>query len=154
MEAYLWVEDIASYEFRAQVIGRISIGPPVLFFAHTNQVVRSTERKCLTATTDIPLTFFTFNPEKDSRAVSSEEVVSQKGKIILLTDREAAIKTESSIQGRFIKGRMTVSNEEIEIIGRLEDINPDKNVYNVLFVGMNDKTRMKILDYVYSVYRE
>ena len=155
VEAYLWVEDVASYEFNCRLIGRIVSGPPILFFSHTEQIASSRERKCLTAQVDIPIRFFYFDPGDMHKSISSEEIVSHTGTVILLTDREATIKSDSEIfVNKFLKGHIRIGEGDIEILGKVEAINAEKRIINVLFAGMHEKDRFNILDYIFSHYRE
>ena len=155
IEAYLWVEDVASYEFNCRLIGRIVSGPRILFFSHTDQIVVSRERKCLTAQVDIPIRFFYFDPGDIHKSISSEEIVPHAGRVILLTDREATIKCDSEIfVNRFLKGHIRIGEEDIEMLGKVETINAEKDIINVLFAGMHEKDRFNILDYIFSHYRE
>jgi hypothetical protein len=155
VEAYLWPEDISSYEFNLQVLGRTSVGPRIIFFGHTEDIARNAERKCLTAEVDIPIRFFTFDPGESSKGITSEDIVTHTGSIILLSDREATIRSNADISGcRFLKGHIILDDETIELVGMADPINEKKNIYNPLFAGMNDRVRNLILDYIFSTYRE
>lgn len=155
VEAYLWVEGVASYEFTLTVIGRIVSGEPILFFDHTDSLARSNDRKCLTAQVDIPIKFFTFDPADANKGVSSEEIFFRAGRVILLTDREATIKSDADLSGsKFLKGSIMIGKDTVEIIGKIETINTSKMIYNILFSGMHDRARTLILDYIFSTYRE
>ena len=155
LEAYLWVEDVASYEFTLGIIGKIASGPPIIFLSHTRDIVRSQQRKCLTAQVDIPIKFFTFDPGDSGKGITTEQIVFHTGKVILIADREATIRSDSDIRGsRFLKGTITIDGETIELVGMIDSINDAKNVYNLLFTGMHEKVRERILDYIFSIYRE
>ncbi len=155
VEAYLWIEDVASYEFTSQIIGRIVTVPHLLFFGHTGQIRHSSERKCLTAVVDMPIKFFYFDPGETHKGISSIDIVTHTGRIILLTDREATIKCDGDhYTDRFLKGHLRIGEEDIEILGKVEEVNPPKKIINVRFSGMRDEDRIKILDYVFSHYRE
>jgi hypothetical protein len=155
VEAYLWVHEVASYEFYLQLIGKIVIGPRILFYRHTEKISRSVERKCLTAEVDLPIKFFTFDPGDSNKGISSEKIVSHTGTVILLTDREATIRSDANINGsRFLKGQVRIHNETIELVGMVDSVNDSKKIYNVLFAGMHDKERNKLLEYIFSMYRE
>jgi hypothetical protein len=155
VEAYLWVHDVASYEFYLQLIGKIVIGPRILFFSHTEKISRSVERKCLTAKVDLPVKFFTFDPGDVSKGISSEKIVTHTGTIILLSDREATLRSDENICcDRFFKGQIRIPHETIELIGMVVPVNEEKRIYNILFAGMHDKERNKLLEYVFSTYRE
>jgi len=154
-EAYLWVEDVASYEFTLQLIGRIVSGPRILFFGQTEAISRSTERKCLTATVNIPIKFFMFDPGDPEKGITSEEIVFHEGSVILLSDREATIQTRNAIgASRFLKGHVMISGQIVELVGMVDPINESKGIYNVLFAGMYEKDRKLILDFIYNTYRE
>jgi hypothetical protein len=155
VEAYFWPEDVSSYEFNLMIIGRISVGPRILFFGHTEDITRNAERKCLTAEVNIPIKFFTFDPGERERGITSEEIVTHAGSIILLSDREATIRSTADISGcRFLKGHIILDNETIELVGMVDVINEKKNIYNLLFAGMSDRVRNLLLDYIFSIYRE
>jgi hypothetical protein len=155
LESYLWVEDVASYEFNLTIIGKIVSGPPILFVGHTDDISRSPQRKCLTAQVDVPIKFFTFNPGDQTKGITTEEIVLHTGRIVLLADREATIRSDVDIRGsKFLKGTVTLDGEMIELVGIIECINEEKNVYNLLFTGMHEKVRNRILDYIFSIYRE
>lgn len=155
VEAYLWIEGVASYEFVIAIIGKIISGEPIMFFSHTDEVIRSADRKCLTAQVDIPVSFFTFEPAEAGRGVSSEEIIMHKGKVVLLTDREATIKSDTDLGGgTFIKGSVKLGNNTVELIGKIEPINTSRMIYNVLFTGMHERDRTLILEYIFSTYRE
>ena len=155
VEAYLWVHEVASYEFYLQLIGKIVIGPRILFFGHTEKISRSVERKCLTAEVDLPVKFFTFDPGDVNKGISSEKIVSHTGTVILLSDREATVRSDKNICcDRFLKGQVKIHNETIELIGMVEPVNDKKHIYSILFSGMHDKERNKLLEYIFSMYRE
>ncbi|HOT46755.1 MAG TPA: hypothetical protein PLM53_00045 [Spirochaetota bacterium] len=154
-EAYIWVEDVASYEFRLQLIGRIVSGPRVLFFSHTDEIARSTERKCLTATVRMPIKFFMFDPGDTEKGITSEEIVYHEGAVILLSDREATIQTKDDIRkARFLKGHIVINGQIIELVGMVDSLNEPKGIYNVLFASMHEKDRKLLLDFIFSTYRE
>ena len=155
LEAYLWVEDVASYEFKLEVIGKIISGPPILFVSHTSAITRSEQRKCLTAQVGIPIKFFTFDPGDSSKGVTTEQIVFHTGTIILLADREATIRSDVDIKGsKFLKGTITLNGDTIELVGMIDCINDTKNMYNIIFTGMHEKVRNRILDHIFTIYRE
>ncbi len=155
IEAYLWVENVASYEFKLTVIGKTCREPHIILFEHTEDIYRSEERKCLGAETSIPVDFFVFSPSDFDKGVSSEEVVMEKGTIVWLEDREAVIKSKTSIQNEFfLRSHLIFNGEDIEIMGKVSSINEDKNFYNIVYTGMSDRDRNRILDYIFSIYRE
>ncbi|HNW30034.1 MAG TPA: hypothetical protein PKN50_16260 [Spirochaetota bacterium] len=154
-EAYIWVEDVASYEFRLQLIGRIISGPRIFFFSHTEEIARSNERKCLTATVHIPFKFFMFDPGDTEKGITSEEIVYHEGAVILLSDREATIQTKDDIsRSRFLKGHIVINGQIVELVGMVDSLNESKGIYNVLFAGTHEKDRKVLLDFIFSTYRE
>lgn len=155
VEAYLWVEDVASYQFTLTVIGKIAPGPRVLFFGHTDKITRSPERKCLTATVNIPMQFFTFDPDDNGRGISTKQITSHAGSVILLSDREATLRTDTDLSGeKFLKGTIRIKDEIIELMGKITSDAYEKNTYSILFTGMHDRVRNHILEYIFSIYRE
>ena len=95
---------------------------------------------------DIPIRFFTFDPGESSKGITSEDIVTHTGSIILLSDREATIRSNADISGcRFLKGHIILDDETIELVGMVDPINEKKNIYNLLFAGMNDRVRNQIL---------
>ena len=155
LEAYLWVEDVASYEFTLDIIGKIVSGPPIMFVGQTDNISRSPQRKCLTAQVDVPIKFFTFNPGDTSKGITTEQIVPHTGRVVLLADREATIRSDIDLKGsKFLKGTVTLDGETIELVGMIDCINEAKNVYNLLFTGMHDRVRNHILDYIFRIYRE
>lgn len=155
VEAYLWVEAVASYRFTLTVTGKIAPGNRFIFFNHTDKIIRSTERKCLTASVNIPIQFFTFDPAENGRGITSTAIVPHAGSVIRLSDREATIRTDADLSGsKFLKGSIRIRDEMIEVVGRITDTGDEKNTHVILFTGMHDKVRNHILKYVFSIYRE
>ncbi len=155
IEAYLWVENIASYEFTLVTIGKTCKEPYILLFDHTEKITRSEERKCLGADTSIPVEFFVFSPSEFESSLSSEKVVMHEGTIVWLEDREAVLKSTIPIKDdMFLRSHVTFDGEEIEILGKVHSINKEKNFYNIIYTGINDRDRNLILDHIFSIYRE
>jgi len=155
LEAYFWVENVASYEFFLKVIGRINVGPEILFFRHTDEIKRYEERKCLGVEINTPMKFFIFNPADMDKGVSSEKVVFHKGKVIWLEDREAVLKSRVKLNdGDYIKGNLRILNDDFEIIGNVKLIDSKKKIYNLIYKGMKEKERNRLLDYIFTLYRE
>ena len=100
------------------------------------------------------MTFFTFDPLHEKKGLSAKSVNSQQGTILLLGDREAVIKSPVElINDSFIKGSFVIHETEIELTGLVLDLNSEKNIYNIIFSGM-EKQKEKILYYIYQFYRE
>lgn len=155
LEAYFWVNDIASYEFSLEVIGSISKPPCVVFFANTDRFHKTDERKCLGAPTMLPINYFIFTPGEAGRAFSSEKVVFHQGHIIWLEDRESILKTDIEIQDDvFVRGHINIEDEDTEIVGKISVLNKDKFIYNILYTGVTEQDRSRILDYIFNTYRE
>ncbi|MBP7734944.1 MAG: hypothetical protein KA369_03115 [Spirochaetes bacterium] len=155
VDSYLWVEDVASYEFELAYIGKITSGPPIIFFGHTDAITRSPDRKCLTATVKIPFKFFMFDPGDTKKGITSEHIVYHEGTVVLLSDREATIQTKEKIGGsRFLKGQVAIQGQVIELVGMVDELNESKGIYNVLFAGMHEKERKAILEFIFATYRE
>ncbi|MCP4130761.1 MAG: hypothetical protein GY754_07250 [bacterium] len=174
IEAYLWVEDIASYEFNLKLIGKIDSypgvmkkhspddvlqvdpKPGVLFFEHTEDISRDESRKCLKAKVTIPIKFFVFDTGDNSKSFSSEEVVFHKGTVIELGDREALIQSNDPLpENTFLKGHLAISNGDIELVGKAVPVTiNDERFYNISYTGLKEKERSRILDFVLNKFRE
>lgn len=155
LEAYLWIQEVASYEFRLEVIGKISSEPHILFFRNTDAITKSRERKCLGAQTRLPIEFFIIKTGDLHKGFSSEKVVFHSGHLIWIEDREAIIKSSVSLEeGIFLRGHVTLDGMDTEIVGKISAINRDKNIYNIMFTGENEDHRNRVLDYIFKIYRE
>ncbi len=155
VEAYLWHENTASYEMALTVTGLISVPRSIIVFQHTDQLLRTTGRKCLTAQVALPVQFFTFSPHDEPRGISAEAIHSIQGMIILLSDREAAMKCSQELaESHFMKGHIHLNNEAVELIAKISSLNPEKHIYNLSFTGMPERAHEQLLNYVFSIYRE
>ena len=153
LECYLWIENVASYEFKVVVKGRISQGEKILFLSHSEDIVRSESRKCLTAKVAIPLKFFTFSSKDSEKRFKSEEIVYHHGTITELSDRELLLESSEVLpEASFLCGHIPLKEESLEIVGRIESA--ENGNRKVVFTGMNDRDRTALLDYIFSIYRE
>ena len=155
LECYLWVEDVASYDFVVEIIGLIPAEPWIIFCKNTENITKNKERRCLGAKSDLPIKFFIFNPSDVHKGLRSETVVFHYGRVIWLEDREAIIKTDFSIQDdTFIKGHVQIDEQDTEIVGNVNALNREKNIYNIVFTGELTEDRNRILGYIFKTYRE
>ena len=159
VDVYLWVEDVASYDFSTRVLGRLDPVddkvPHILFLEHTREITRKEERRCLHANVSIPFRFFLFDRGKIDKNFSTEQIQFYDGTIFELGDREMFFRTELSLpQRHFLYGHLTLSDGQLEIIGKINSMENERNVYKASFPGISDKERNEILDYIFDVYRE
>ncbi len=156
LEAYFWSHRMSSYDFQLQVLGLFSIDLQIVFFKHTGKISWSRERKCLEAKVNIPFPFFIFNVDDIDGVFSSINVRMKNGKIIRLGDRESLLQYRGSLKtGAFVKGHLNMDDEKVDIIGKIEPAGgSDKSTYLLNYTGMADREREKILDYVFTIYRE
>lgn len=156
LETYLWSDKLSAYEFELEVLGSIDDDLRIIFFKHTDKMRFSRERKCLMADVEIPFTFFFFDVTKAKKAISSTAVKKREGTIVRLSDREAVLRHDSSLpEGSFIKGRFQIFNEEIDIVAKVESSSNIEDRQSLLkFIGMPEREREKILEFVFDVYRE
>jgi hypothetical protein len=157
LECYLWLHQVSSFEFTTNVVGTMINDIPLVMLAHTDNVIRNTERRCLKAEVEIPFTFFTFSVEDSEKNFYTEETTLVNGTIIELSDREAIIKCNfDPEQDYMLKGHMTLEETRIDIIGKIQSVNKNNNEnrLSVSFAGLNDEERNLILNYVFSTYRE
>jgi hypothetical protein len=157
VECYLWVEDEASCEFSLGVLGKINPGIEIVFLSHTTEIRYSTERKCLRARVGIPFKFYTLPVARGESAFYSEEIVFHEGRISELTDREAVFSYQDPLPLTcLVKGHICADGLDIEVTGRINDYteSTDGHIYVIEFMGLNDRERDKILEYIFTVYRE
>jgi hypothetical protein len=156
LESYFWSNRMSSYDFQLQVLGLFSIDLQIVFFKHTGKISWSRERKCLEAKVNIPFSFFIFDVDDIDSVFSSTDVKIKKGKIVRLGDREALFQYRGSLKnGAFIKGHLNVHDEKMDVIGKIDYAEGFDNFTHLLnYTGMADRDREKILDYVFTIYRE
>ncbi len=156
LEAYLWSEKLSTYEFELEVLGTIDDDLHVVFFKHTEKLRFCRERKCLIADVNIPLSFFPFDISNSQKSFSSTAVRKTWGTIVRISDREAVILYDGNIQeGQYVKGRLKILDEEIDIVAKVECIpEAGENIYMMKFIGMPEREREKILEFVFTTYRE
>lgn len=156
LEAYLWSEKLSAYEFELEVLGTIEDDLHMVFFKHSEKMRFSRERKCLTAEVELPFSFFPFDISNSRKAFSSTAVKKNRGAVVRISDREAVIRYDGSlVTGNFIKGRLKILDEEIDIVAKIEPMSDgEKNTYKLKFIGMPEREREKILEFVFNVYRE
>ncbi len=157
LECYLWLHQVSSYEFNTSVVGTMVNDIPLVMLAHTDNVIRNPERRCLKAEVDIPLTFFTFSVEDSEKNFYTEETTLVNGTIRELSDREAVITCNFNPgQDYMLKGHMILDETRIDIICKIESVQRDNNTTKLIvsFVGLNDDERNLIMNYVFSTYRE
>ncbi|PKL39101.1 MAG: hypothetical protein CVV44_09550 [Spirochaetae bacterium HGW-Spirochaetae-1] len=153
IEAYLWVEDVASYEFSCTITGRITQGERILFLSHTEEIRRNEERLCLTAQVSVPFQFFIFNSKKIEKSFTSEEIKFHTGLITEMSDREMVFTCTDNLSAvSLLYGHIHVFDEDVEIVGKYEE--RGEGTYLVRLTGMSERDRGKVLDYIFSVYRE
>ena len=153
LETYLWVENVASYDFPLSVSGKISRPESMIFFEHTDKITRSEERKCLTAKVSLPLRFFIFTSRRIQKSFTSEEIVYHSGTVTEMSDREFLIQTDDDLpEKHFIYGHIPVNGETLEVIGKYSSMGSGS--YSVMLNGMSDRDRMKLLEYIFNTYRE
>lgn len=157
LDAYLWKENIASFEFPLRVIGRARDGLSFLIFAHTGEVRAGAERRCLKAAVDIPIRFFLLPVERGGKSFYTETIVFRAGRVAELGDREITIRSPEELSlTSLIKGHIPIADREIEFAGRIVSFSANGGDYSyvVEFQGMSEKDRLLLLDKVFAEYRE
>ncbi len=156
LEAYLWSEKLSAYEFELEVLGTIDDDLHMVFFKHADRMRFSRERKCLTADVHLPFSFFPFDILHTRKAFTATAVKKNRGVIVRISDREGVMRYDGSMtEGKFIKGRLKILNEEIDIVAKIEPApRAEENTYMLKFIGMPERERERILEFVFNVYRE
>lgn len=157
LDAYLWKENVASFEFPLRVIGKVREVPSFLVFAHTDEIRACAERQCLKAEVDIPIRFFLLRIERGEKSFYTEAVVFHEGRIVELGDREMMIRSPEELSlTALIKGHIPVGSGDIEFTGRLVSFSTNGGdfTYVVEFQGMNERDRLALLDQVFAEHKE
>jgi hypothetical protein len=157
VDAYLWIEDNASYDFTLTVVGRITVGEPVLIFNHTEILTRNDKRRCLIANVSIPARFFILDTGNEGKGVSTEQIIHHGGVITELSDREAVIETMDILPVKtLIKLHAFIGSRDLEIIARIDDSRTENNqqFYTARFMGLHAHDRKDLLDFVMNKHRE
>lgn len=157
IDAYLWREYIASYEFRLNIVGSFITDAPILCFAHTDTISCSLERKCLMASVSIPFRFYTFAIHGKHKSFYTEEIVFLNGTIVGISDREAVFISPANLPLTcLIKGHAIIDGRDTEITGKISSYasESERRMYTIEYAGMSEKERNRILDYVFTIYRE
>jgi hypothetical protein len=158
LEAYLWKEDVASFEFPLLVKGKITVRLPIVFFAHTANVTATRERKCLSAKVSMPVQFYPISVNHDEKRFHSEKITLYDGTIVEISDRDAVLRCAMDLPaGQLLNGHMPIGpHGTLEFTARVasrRDEGPDR-IYALEYLGMHEKQRAEILDYVFMTYRE
>ncbi len=158
LEAYLWKEDVASFEFPLQVKGKIQVRLPIVFFAHTAKVTATRERKCLSAKVAMAVKFYPISLNHEDKRFYSEKITMHDGTIVEISDRDAVLKCSLDLPaGRLLNGHMPIGpHANMEFTARVNARRDegDERVYTIEYLGMHEKQRAEILDYVFTAYRE
>jgi hypothetical protein len=154
IDVYLWVENVASYDFSVKVLGKIEVEDTIVFLNHSEEIEWNRERRCIAAEVDLPVRFFLFDTGERGKTFSTESVNFHEGRIIELGDRIAMLKCSDRLtDNAFYKGHIEINGSDLELVGKCT-LSDRKNVYQLSFTGMHDRERYRLLDYVFSIYRE
>ncbi len=154
IDLYIWSSNDKTYECSVQIIGKIFRGVSIVFLNHSVNIISYKGHRCLEAIVDIPLSFFTFDPSQVKKSISSKDVTTHQGQILMLGDREAVIKSPVKLTDDvFVRGHFAVKDKDVELIGKVFDLNSERNIYIITFSAMEKQQNM-ILRYIYQFYRE
>lgn len=171
LQGYLWTQNSISFEFNMEVAGRITVPPGpssagdpdagtppghFIAFIHTADIASADERKCLRAKVSLPFRFFTIAVARNDKSFYTEEIRYLDGTIIMLSDREAVVETGHEIPlAGLIRGHLAFGGDDIDFTARITSAESGTmNRYGMEYTGMNDRERNRILEYVFSIYRE
>ena len=154
IECYYWVEHDAAYECSLKVIGRISKGRHILFLEHSKNIRRRKDRHCLSAQVSLPFRYFFFSSARGEKNFSAEEPVFRDGTITSLSDREIIFMgEEKAARGTVLFGHLELPGSRIDLVGKVSSTDEDGTV-TIALTGLPEKDRSKLLDYVFTIYRE
>lgn len=163
---YLWTQNSVSFEFEMKVAGKFVIPPDddggsgdvrrFLAIAHTGDISSSSERKCLKAAVSLPFRFFTIRVARSDRSFYTEEIHYLDGTITMMSDREAVLETDHDLPlTALLRGRLGFDENDIDVTARIVNAESGSpNRYDIEYTGMSDRERNRILEYVFSIYRE
>ena len=152
IEAYIGLDDDHIFEFKSEIIGKISRDPWIIFISHSDEIITLKEMKCLKAKTNIPVKFFIIDTH-GKKNFHTDKINLMDGTVLELSDREAILSTNAEITpGVFIRGHLA-GGTETEILGKVVS-SSGNNLFNISFESAGDKERNIILDYVMNIYRE
>ena len=157
LAAYLWVENVASYEFSLTIAGRITVGEPAFIFNHTDAITRNRERRCLRVNVSMPVRFFVLDTGNEEKSVSTENIVHHAGVITELSDREAIVSSNDVMPlGTLVKLHIFIGARDLEIIARIEDVRSGNQLHHYFFsfMGLHVHDRKDLLDFIFGVYHE
>jgi len=155
IECYLWIEHDASYECTLNVIGRISRGKHILFLEHSKSIRRSKERHCLTAKVSLPFRYFSFSSGYSGKNFKSEEPVFHDGTITSLNDREMTFQgNEKTAEGAFLFGHLIIpGGHRLDLAGKITAASTNGTT-QVALTGLQERDRTRLLDYIFTIYRD
>ncbi|TAL36569.1 MAG: hypothetical protein EPN93_07005 [Spirochaetes bacterium] len=158
LDGYLWREDIASYEFKLQVKGKILVKAPILLCAHADTVSATKERKCLTAKVSLPVKYYPISVNHAEKSFYTEEIVMHDGTITEISDRDAVLSCSGELPvGHLLNAHLPIGTPSgLEITARVISRNGEgrEAECRIEYMGIHEKVRGAILDYVFTVYRE
>ncbi|HNU90960.1 MAG TPA: hypothetical protein PKO25_03725 [Spirochaetota bacterium] len=166
LSGYLWTQNSVSFEFGMSVAGKISVPPGgsdssagdrrFLAIAHTVDITSSPERRCLKASVSLPFRFFKISLAKSERSFYTEEIDHLDGVITMLSDREAVLETDHDLAPEaLIRGRLSFDENHVDITARVLSAERGRIMrYDIEYTGLGERERNRILEYVFSIYRE
>ena len=157
LEAYFWQEGAFSFEFTLAVAGKAETSGFILIFSHTGDIRKREGRRCLRARIGIPIKYYPLSVNRQERRFYREDITFRRGTVVELTDREAVFTTpEELVPATLVRGHMPVGKSDLEFTGRITGCGALEglNTYTIEYLGMHESERNRILDYVFTVYRE
>jgi hypothetical protein len=123
-----------------------------LVISHSSDAAWSQERNCVRSTIPLLFEFFSFPHSQDGKIFESSKTHFHSATIIELTDCEAIIETLEKIDGQIIKGHLTLRKATIDITGKISAAGDGR--YHIQMLGMEEKDRKMLLDFIYRNCRE
>jgi hypothetical protein len=158
LDGYLWREDVASYEFKLEVKGKILVKVPILFCAHGDTVSVARERKCLIARVSLPVKYYPISVNHVEKRFYTEEIVMHDGTITEISDRDAVLVSSGEPPaGNLLNAHLPIGTPPgLEITARVvsrTSAGPETEC-RIEYMGIHEKVRAAILDFVFTAYRE
>jgi hypothetical protein len=146
---YYWIDEKkGGCVWKCRFLGSIETKPGLVTFSHEDIREWSENRQCILADVHIPLRFFALPVEGEHRIIESDSPVFMQGTVVRLSDREAVINCEPPPGHILVRGHLLLSGNEVAISGKIVPI--EKERYSIEFMGLPEKDRRIIRNYVYS----
>jgi hypothetical protein len=154
---YHWKDNTASFEFTLRVLGRIRSAETILILSHTKDIQSGNERKCLKAALGLAVKYYPITINHKNKSFYTEEIIFHRGRIVELGDREAVLEADEALPLTcLVNIHLPLNDNDMEVTGRITAYSSESGEYryDVEYLGLSEKDRGRILEYVFNALRE